>query len=473
MAEGKLMRLDPRPVELLREALRLRTKGVREGGPTPVTSVRPEIGSTASLPHQSQHATVIRAEDFTWEEFPNPSDWGEEKSQPPCRSEDVKPRGPDAGELEPIVAAINKRNTERRASWRKKNLDLCDAGEKQQKLLNGEGRVKAANADTQRSYLERGLGLIARYKRELDVRASTEDIDPRLFASWMQALKPFLNQGTWRNYRQAAATVLRAIPSVYAEEAIGMLNEDLQVGADEGGRARRSQTGEDAEAFARRMDHGHFLCLRQAVRDMEPISVSLALRDWLDAGISTGLRPGEWELAFIEKQSGEDRLQIWLHVVAARGVDGPHIYRSLNISSFSNETLEAVERMVGRSRAWTLSGQSAMGQSEVSKLLRGTCNELFPGMSLRYTLYSLRYQFIANMNSIYGREQVAAMADYVPTGAKPEHYRKRRPYWSEEEIPEVPTPVGEQVTRIRSRLRFLDERLAIKSIMEAARRSDK
>jgi hypothetical protein len=92
-------------------------------------------------------------------------------------------------------------------------------------------------------------------------------------------------------------------------------------------------------------------------------------------------------------------------------------------------------------------------------------------MALPYTLWSLRYQFIANMASRYNREEVAAIANYVPTGKKAEHYQKRRPYWLKDAIEEVPFPLFNQVARIRSRLKFADERQAIQSMKKAAART--
>ncbi|UPJ44558.1 hypothetical protein IVB40_11300 [Bradyrhizobium sp. 40] len=454
------LRLPPRPVEPLRQALNLQK------------FPKPTENDAVGTPAGQQLAT---ASEFTWEPFPTPMDSISNPAiaLPACRSvrDHVKPCGPHPEELKMVVTAITQRNLRRRASWRLRNLDLGEeAQENQDGLLAGEGRVSEAKPDTYAGYLSRGIGLLARYKHELNIRAPTEDVDPRIFANWVLASKSTSTAGTWRNYRQAAVAVIRTIPSIHIEEAIGLLNEDLQVGADEG-RSRTPLDGETDGCFAKRMDRLHFLRLRQAALDLKPSKVRFALWNWLNAGMHTGLRPMEWETAFIERIAHKDGSQMWLHVVALRGDEEEHAYRSLDITTFSSEAQQAVERMVELSRSWTSFNRFAIWQREVAKLLGSICDEIFPRMALPYTLWSLRYQFIANMASRYDREEVAALTNYVPSDKKAKHYQKRRPYWLKNEIEEVPAPLLEQVTRIRSRLQLADERQAIKSMKQAAARS--
>jgi hypothetical protein len=467
--EGGALRLGPRPVEFLRQALRLRKVRVGDGRPTEGAEAGVKVASfiAAGL------VPTAALKEFPSEQFPSPMNATSDlpisstMNQPVRSGDDIKPRGPGVDELEMVLAAMKQRNTARRAQWRSRNLDLCK--ERERELLDGEGRVNEAKPETYEGYVHRGLGLIGRYKHELNIRASIEDIDPRIFANWVLASKFASKRGTWRNYRQAAAAVVRTIPSVHAEEAIGMLNADVQLGAGEG-RSRRSKAHEASGGSAQRMEHTHFLSLKRAILDQRSSKASIALGYWLEAGLRTGLRPMEWELAFIEKSPREHGFRTWLHVVAARGDDGKPAYRSLDISAFGDEAQEAVERMVALSRTWTSSGQFAVWQREVAKKLRATCEKLFPRMVLPYTLGSLRSQFIANMVSVYSREQVAAMADYVATGEKAEHYRKRRPYWRKSEISELPIPVAEQVARIETRLRLLDQILEVQSMKEVVRR---
>jgi hypothetical protein len=373
------------------------------------------------------------------------------------------PRGPDYDELLPIIDAAIGLNKKRRARWRK-NLELPDGMKAEQKeaLLNGEGRVKVASPETREGYLSRGKGLFARFKWETGSRVSLEDIDPREFVNWLLGLNPALRRGTWRTYRASVIAIIQSIPSDHMDEALAMLHEDLQVGDDDG---RPTSVSKEREATAslgaKRMQHQHFLRLKLSLRGMSPSRVVDALSDWLDAGINTGLRPMEWTFTALEKRPDprcRHGQRIWLHVISARAPGGPGTYRTLEISNFSLETLGAVERMVERSRDCVLTGRSATLQGEVAKLFRKTCKALFPRMQVQYTLYSLRHQFIANMKTIYTREQVAAMTGYSSVDAQVQHYTKRRSSWSTEEISDVPVPVEEQVARIKRRLELSDLR---------------
>jgi hypothetical protein len=471
-------RLPPRPVAVLRKALQERqATPTQERNSQALLDDRPADGAKHSTDHTARSAVAV---EIAIEPFPVPTEFAFGFAQGVGRCQltpsrgGVKPRGPDAADVEAIVAAIRRRNTERRASWRREVLALADDNEQQRELLRGNGRVNVASSDTYQKYLARGRGLIRTYKHEHEIRASTEDIDPRSFADWLVATRqPFGKPGAWRILRQAATAVIYTIPSVYIDEAIGTLNEHFQVGDDKGNRGTGSRANKDWKAEF--MIYDHFQCLKQKVREMEASEECLALRDWLDAGIYTGLRPMEWELAFIERHPDQARPhgeQIWLHVVAARGEHGHGSYRSLDISDFSVAALSAIERTVQRSHVWTLSGQWATWQSEVSKLFCGACEELFPRKRLKYTLYSLRHQFIANMSAIFNRERVVAMSGHDVTGAQREHYIKRRIAWTEAQLKEVPAAVIEQVERMRRRLRLLDERREIKSMKDAARRTD-
>jgi hypothetical protein len=387
-----------------------------------------------------------------------------------------KPRGPTYDDMRPLIVAAAERTENSRLKGRRNALDLPDEMDEKDKdkILNKKGRLKVASPETRMVYLSRGRKLFGRYKWETGTRVSLEDLDPRQFVNWLLGLKPFVTDNTWRGYRACAAAVIQSIPSVNAAEALTMLHADLQVGSDRGPPAFKPRDKENAGGAslgATRMDYQHFQRLKRSLRVGSRSEVVGWLMDSLDAGIHTGLRQMEWALTTIERRPdprcrhGE---RIWLHVVSAKGAEWRGTsYRSLDISSFSLETLRAVERVVERSREWVLSGRWASRQSDVSRRLRKTCEALFPRMQIPYTLQSLRHQFIANMKTIYTREQVAAMAD--PVSIEVQHYTKRRSSWSKEEFSDVPVPVEEQVARIKRRLELLDERRAMIAMKQAAK----
>ncbi|TFV30958.1 hypothetical protein E4K66_32755 [Bradyrhizobium frederickii] len=394
-------------------------------------------------------------------EAPEPEDFAPSRDQMLAVNPD-KPNGPDYGELRSLIdanhALAEKSREKRRAAQDPQDHDAAP-------------KVKVATAETQRNYLSRGKALLERCMRESDLQVSLEDIDPRDFANWLLGLKSSLTRSTWRQYRASAIAFVQTIPSSYMNDAIAMLNADLKIGNDEGQSGKRNGEEEiGAARRAKRIDHRHF---RELQRFLPVTSRSRAqewLRDWLRAGIHTGLRPAEWSLTTFERRP--DRRwpngRVWLHVVSAKAIDGRPTHRTLDLSNFSTEALEAVERMVKRSRDSVLAGTFRQRQYEASKLLRTVCKRLFKTKK-QYTLYSLRHQFIANMKTIYTREEVAAMVGHISLETQVEHYGKRRVAWDSRLITEVPMPVEEQVAQIKKRLELLDLRKIDRATKEAAK----
>jgi hypothetical protein len=375
-----------------------------------------------------------------------------------------KPAGPDYGELRTVIvtslALVEKRRQKLRQS-ELANSDLDDAVK--EKLITTPGRLKVASPATQQLYLSRGRGLMERFKRENDIHISMEDIDPRDFANWLLGLKPFLTRNTWRSYRAAALAIVQSIPSIYLDEALALLNSDLQVGDDDGAPISKRKNDENATGAslrAKRMDHQHLHQLKRRLLVSTRSQVQGWLRDWLEAGINTGLRPMEWSVTALERRP--DRRfpngRVWLHVVSAKAADGRATHRTLDLSNFSTQAVEAVERMVNRSREWVMMGVWADRQADVGKLMRKLCKLMFPRMQKQYTLYSLRHQFIANMKTIYTREEVAAMVGHISLDTQVEHYGKKRSAWDSKLIIEVPMPIEEQVAQIKKRLELFDLR---------------
>jgi hypothetical protein len=253
---------------------------------------------------------------------------------------------------------------------------------------------------------------------------------------------------------------------------LGMLQADLYTRDDMPERPEDEETANNGrKPRAKRMDYQHFIQLRRSLRVLSRSQSVEYLIDWLDAGIHTGLRPVEWSMTSLERRS-DSRLpngeRIWLHVINAKAADGRGTHRTLDLSNFSPDTLEAVERMVQRSREWVLTDKAAKRQWDVSRLLRDSCRVLFPRMKLQYTVYSLRHQFIANMKTIYSREELAAMVGHISLDTQVDHYGKRRSSWSKFEITEIPMPVEEQVTHIRKRIEMFDERRSLMALKAAA-----
>jgi hypothetical protein len=384
--------------------------------------------------------------------------------------EDDKPNGPDYSVLAPVIAATREQTKESRRQWRQNHLPAGLEEAERQRRINDEQPLIAASPETQETYLARGKGLIRRYKRETNSWISLEDMDPRDLVEWLLGRKPLLSQGTWRNYRASAAAIVQSLPSDHMDEALATLNADRQVGSDNGGCGDRKA---GVSPRAQRMDYRHFQLLKQSLSGISRGQVVDWLKDWLDAGIHTGLRPREWALTTLEKRSDPSfpNGRLWLHVVSIQAGEGPGTYRTLDLSNFTTPTREALERTVERSRHWALTGRSSARRSEISKLFSKSCETLFPRMEMHYTLYSLRQQFIANMKTIYRPGEVAALVGHIPSDTEIEqHYGKRRAAWTKEQITELPMPVKEQVARMKQRRDVFEQLRELKELKQAAAR---
>lgn len=370
--------------------------------------------------------------------------------------------GPDPVRMLKAIAAYRGATDKLRARQRRFNLTKTSEIDEatKEEIVARSGRLQVADFKTQQEYLAVGGKLLARFMRECDVQGMPlEDVDPRDFASWLVGLKLSIVRNTYRRYRASAITIIQSIPSHYTDEAVAMLQQYLLVGDDD---TQVIQKGDDllAPVHLKRFEHHHFGQIQQQLRIATRGRARHWLKDWLEAGINTGLRPMEWALTDLERQPGPESEQdrIWLHVISAKGSNGRAAYRTLDLSNFSTGALQAVERMVARSREWVLAGQWSNRQHEVEKLLRKICEGMFSRMHQPYTLYSVRHQFIANMKTINSREEVAAMTDHVLLRNQTMPDGKKRLAWDSHQIGELPAPVPAQVALIKERLELVDLR---------------
>jgi hypothetical protein len=231
---------------------------------------------------------------------------------------------------------------------------------------------------------------------------------------------------------------------------------------------REKEGGTTSAVRAKRMELAHFLKIRESMRKMSRAAAMEWLDDWLVAGINTGLRPGEWPLAHLEIRRGarHGQRRIWLHVVNDKATNGRAngTFRTLDISSYRNETLEAIGRMIARSLEWAKAGETSQRQTDCAQLFNQLCNKLFQRMTIKYSLYSLRHQFIANMKTVINDDaQVATLIGHISVGTQLEHYSKRRAAWSRFDIVDVPVPIDDQVQQVRKHLTTMKDRELAKS----------
>jgi len=353
------------------------------------------------------------------------------------------PRGPDYGALKDEIGGLVEQTRRHRLQWRERhnkgqNEDLAKP-------------LIVASEDTVELYVIRGFRLRDQYIRTMASSISVEDIDPIAFVDWALALRPLLNEATWRFYRAGAERFIQALPNADMEEALGCLYSDLHIGDD-----RRASRGHQRRA--NRLDQAHFKKLKLEL-GMKRSKTARRLEAWLDAGVTTGVHPAQWPLSSLEilpdAQAPWGR-RIWLHVVAGDVESCWLTHRSMDISTFEASTLGAIEQMIKNAHEWARKGQFAARQGEANRLLRKISEKLFRRQRLHYDLHSARDQFIDNMRSIYSDAEVAALVGQeLCLHWERVHYVNHRPEWIQ--INERPMPSSRLVDRMTRRLAIYEQ----------------
>jgi hypothetical protein len=372
---------------------------------------------------------------------------------------------PNIDRINEAKAAIDQTREKNRKSQRRSRM-ARGAFAGGDEAMTFPGRIPDATADTLQVYMDRGHALYKRYKREQGLGVSKEDADPCDFVTWLLGVRPFWNESTWRANRIAACMFINSVPHERSDEALALLESAT-------GRSLypyRPLTGEVTDTpsvTACRMDYNHLEKIRRALLLQTRGEAVSWLDDWLVAGLFTGVGPDEWSLTEIERRPNEDAGErFWLHVINANATQVGHrgSYRTLDLSKFSAEARDAVARMADRARQWTLAGSFAQRKSEVSRLLGTTSKVLIERMKLRYDLESLQHQFVANMRTVYSRENISALIGELFIEDQPANYTNRRRAWDDKDIVEIPIPLKDDVERFRRILEIFEERRVLREL---------
>jgi hypothetical protein len=345
----------------------------------------------------------------------------------------------DFPELPEVISAWRRQKAEFRNQWRRRT----GIPEKNR----GDERLRVAGDETRRIYVERGRKLLERFRREAGY-VSIEDLDPRSFVDWMLgAVYPFVSPSTWRGYRADGLALILSVPSDHLSTAAAMLFSDVEEEVRDGQSAR--------------IEKAHFDEMRDSIKRVSKSRMGDYLHDMWVASVATGLRSSEWALADLNNEE--------LHVISVASHELGWSHRTLDVAELTSNASSAVAKTVEISREWLLSGKLVARQAEVSRLLKRVAELVFPRRRFRYDLQTLRYQFIANMRTIYNREEVAAMIGHISLDFEIAHYANRRAGWLAEDITEKPKPIVAQVARMRRRFQYRDLYTGIRGIARGGR----
>jgi hypothetical protein len=397
------------------------------------------------------------------ERFPEP----EAKLRPPA------PSGPACHLIREVLAALD-RDLVRRRSYRANR----DEQEGPSTLADGDREQQPGRGLIPDPLRERGRQLRKRYIREETPSIESENVDPLEFAVWLRSLRPFVEASSWRLYRVAGLAEIQTRPHGNLEAAVTMLTEDGRRRAVRAKKVDQRRLAKEDGISQTRADRITYSDYQKLLRKLPIVSRADAvnwLRDWLVAGVSTGVAPAEWPLADLEEQQlDKDKRKIWLHVVnpGQRQDSRSLTYRTLDISKYQPDTAKAIERMVQNSRRWAIEGKIQQRRSECTQLLEEASDVLFREHKVKFSLFTFRHQFIANMKTIMDRAEVIAMAGETEIEEQSKHYTKRRAAWDRSEIKDVPAPSEKHVKQIKSYLGLVKVRETVMRAMARRRQEE-
>ena len=320
---------------------------------------------------------------------------------------------------------------------------------------------------TVQAYRERGEMLVRRFRRDFQVSEDVDQFDVKAFAYWFLSLRPTLKPSTWRLYRQSAIMALSGVASANAEEALAIIENDAPAEAEMGTGTPVAEPTEGRITSANkqkqvlwddwmRIDAWLVVYKRSEVADH--------LRDWLRAGLATGLRPAEWQatdITRVDDPSHPNGQRVYLLVLNAKSTNGRAngLVRTLDISDVTLASQGAIERMSSRGAKWFSDGVYDLRQRKVSEMLYRLSESFWRKRSRAYALYSCRHQFIANMKALkVPNAEVSAMVGHLVDQTTAESYAKKKTAWSPDKILDKPKAIESEAGSVERRMAMTEER---------------
>lgn len=193
------------------------------------------------------------------------------------------------------------------------------------------------------------------------------------------------------------------------------------------------------------------LCSNKRIKN-----IGIKTQCWLLAALATGLRPNEWETAYLKKTDDDQ----WVLCVnnSKRKVAMPahmelkfyqqkypdlSIENRFDIESHGFENIPMDRQMTReipvdeRDLIWVENHLAGIAQNRQDgntfsyyydscrQALLRACVKTFDGKK-RYTLYVMRHQFAANIKNKYSQEKVAELMGHDDIGSAPKNYASRR-----------------------------------------------
>lgn len=272
--------------------------------------------------------------------------------------------------------------------------------------------------ETMDNYLNRSKNLMYRFREEKKI-SDYHAVDLREFVGWVIHRKQFWSRPSWRQNKSSVIYYLQTVNDPISEEAL-----DLISGIESDGCVKKSN-----KTSSTKMKKFPLKDFQRIVETLEEAKSSqswtIPLQRWIRCGLLVGLRPKEWETAYVSTTDNEPSLI----VNNAKNTNGRAFgqTRTILLGMLSLEEIQMIKEHSDISREWHDSGQYKDYYMGCATTLSRVTRKIWPNRKNHITLYSTRHQFSANAKSSgLTREELAALMGHAVDDTAEIHYGRKK-----------------------------------------------
>lgn len=277
--------------------------------------------------------------------------------------------------------------------------------------------------DTELKYLNRAQVLIKKCAKELKLK-NPSLLDMRQFAIWLDSKKSQMSKATWRQYKSSIIFYLESL------DANDLVIEALDFLRDKSSDGCATNTKKTSSLKLKHISIEDWTKIENEI--LKSIGKGKQkwaehLKNWLKAGMLTGLRPIEWKNTKFFLY--DDKIPA-LKVENAKATNGRAngVYRTLLLENLNIAELKVIKDHLQAVRTFTsIDDKSyAFFYQGCAMTLRVINKKIWPKRKKHVTLYSVRHQFSSDAKSSgFTRAEVAAMMGHAVDLTATIHYGKK------------------------------------------------
>lgn len=296
--------------------------------------------------------------------------------------------------------------------------------------------------ETEAAYSYVAQRIVKKYLREKGLEKVNE-ID---FMRWMEQHCATLEGATVRQYRSALS---------YYFEKIGRHNLSTEVTTLKSGPKKEDREKLTSAKKRKTIPYEDLKSLLEEI-NRRKMKKKLLLQAFIACSLMTGLRPVEWNDARIVDLDGTPALKV-RNAKSTQGRSHGEFRHILLKQGYGEQDIATIKWLTEQAR-----GPREQWMKELERLrdvMRRLNEKLFPRRRTRYTLYTFRHQFIANLKKIrgYSPREIAALVGHGTDETANRHYGRKDHGWNPHRWKYFPTPLERELLRIRLKLNMKEK----------------